>query len=428
MQKYFLKCTECGAEYGDDKFRLSCDGAHGPALLRSIYTEKKLTIREGNPGMFRFTDFMPVERTIDVQGAPVTYRSEGLAHHLGLKNLYIIFNGYWPEKNARMQTASFKELEAPSVLARIPEEHDGTIVVASAGNTGRAFAHICSMNEIPLVLVVPEENRREIWSPKPYNDCVKLILASGDSDYFDAITLAGKITLIDGFFPEGGAANVGRRDGMATTVLDAARVMGRLPGHYFQAIGSGTGGIAAWESCMRLHEDGDYGNTIMKLHLAQNTPFTPMTDAWKNGSRDLAPLDERQAKDDIHHIKAKVLSNRKPPYSLTGGVFDVLTASSGSMYAVHNSEVDRAMELFQDSEGIDIHPAGGVALGALIQAVEMDGIKKSDTIALNITGGGESEAKRDYDVQYLEPFEKISDRDIHSDGVTKSIESILTAV
>jgi cysteate synthase len=428
MRKYILKCTECGAEYDDDKFRLSCDGDHGPALLRSIYTEKKLTIRKDNPGMFRFTDFMPVERTLEVKGAPVTYKSEGLAHYLGLEDLYIIFNGYWPERDARMQTASFKELEAPSVLARIPEEHDGTIVVASAGNTGRAFAHICSMNEIPLVLVVPEESQREIWSPNPYDDCVKLILASGDSDYFDAITLAGKITSIDGFFPEGGAANVGRRDGMATTVLDAARVMGKIPGHYFQAIGSGTGGIAAWEACRRLYEDGDYGNTLMKLHLAQNAPFTPMTDAWKNGRRDLTPLDERQAKNAIHHIKAKVLSNRKPPYSLTGGVFDVLSASSGSMYAVQNREVDKAMELFQEHEGIDIHPAGGVALGALIQEVEMDGIQKSDTIALNITGGGEREVKRDYDVHYLEPFEKISNREIQSDGVIRSIESILAAV
>ncbi len=116
MRKYFLKCTECGAEYDDDKFRLSCDGDHGPALLRSVYTEKKLTIHDDKPGMFRFKDFMPVERTIDVQGAPVTYKSEGLARYLDLEDLYIIFNGYWPEKNARMQTASFKELEAPSVL------------------------------------------------------------------------------------------------------------------------------------------------------------------------------------------------------------------------------------------------------------------------------------------------------------------------
>ncbi|MCK4924933.1 MAG: pyridoxal-phosphate dependent enzyme, partial [Spirochaetes bacterium] len=153
MKKYILKCTECGAEYDDDSFRLRCDNTQGPALLRSIYKDKVLTPRDDNPGMFKYNDFLPVERMLDIEGRPVTFKSEALAGILGLKNLYIIFNGYWPERNALMRTASFKELEAPSVLARIPEKHNGTIVVASAGNTGRAFAHICSMNNIPLVLV-----------------------------------------------------------------------------------------------------------------------------------------------------------------------------------------------------------------------------------------------------------------------------------
>jgi len=425
MQKYILKCTECGAEYEDDSFRLRCDNSHGPALLRSIYKNKVLNIHDDNPGMFRHADFLPALRMLDVEGRPVTFRSKALADILGLKNLYIIFNGYWPERDALMRTASFKELEAPSVLARIPEKHNGTIVVASAGNTGRAFAYICSMNSIPLVLVIPEESRKEIWSPQPYQDCVKLLFASGDSDYFDAITLAGKVTKVQGFFPEGGAANVARRDGMATTVLDAASSIGSIPDHYFQAVGSGTGGIAAWESCLRLQGDGSYGNTVMKLHLAQNAPFQPMTEAWNEGQRDLPPLDEKKAKAEIHQIKAKVLSNRKPPYSLTGGVFDVLSASSGAMYAVDNEGVDRAMDLFEKHEKSDIHPAGGVALGALVQAIEREAVKPDDIIALNITGGGEKKIKAERPVHYLEPFARFSTDEIHSEGIEEKIEAVL---
>jgi len=425
MGKYYLKCIECGAEYEDDKFRLRCDREHGPALLRSMYTNRKLSTCEDNPGMFKYADFLPIERMLDVEGAPVTFKSEVLGEHLGLENLYIIFNGYWPERNAWMRTASFKELEAPSVLARIPENHDGTIVVASAGNTGRAFAHICSMNNIPLVLVIPEDRLDEIWAPLPFKDCVRLLLATGNSDYFDAITLAGKVTNIDGFFPEGGAANVGRRDGMATTVLDAACTIGKIPDHYFQAVGSGTGGVAAWESCLRLREDGAYGDVMMKLHLAQNAPFIPMTEAWNRGKRDLPLLDEEKAKNEIHHIKAKVLSNRKPPYALAGGVFDVLTESSGSMYAVHNDEVQRAMDLFYELEGIDIHPAGGVALGALMQAVKSKSLHDGEVIALNITGGGEERIKAESDVHYLEPLTSFSVEEIHDDGIEDELRSIL---
>lgn len=425
MKKYNLECLYCGELYEDDSFRLTCDNDHAPSLLRAVYANKKLTIHENQTGMFKFMDFLPVNRVLENEGAPLTYKSERLAKILGLQNLYVIFNGYWPEKKAMISTASFKELEAPSVLARIPEDNTSTIVVASAGNTGRAFANICSINNIPLVLVIPETSIEEIWSPKPFNSCVKLILASGRSDYLDAITLASKITEFEGFFPEGGAANVARRDGMATTVLDAAHRIGQIPDHYFQAVGSGTGGIAAWESALRLHEDGSYGTNQMRLHLAQNYPFTLMTDAWAQKEKMLPNWDEKESKEKIGQINAHVLSNRNPPYSITGGVYDTLTASNGLMYSVTNTEGEAAMELFEQHEGCDLHPASGIALGALIQAVNSQTVNKEDVIAFNATGGGERRFRRDYHLHYLQPFARIADKEINSADAAKKIESIL---
>lgn len=425
MKKYTLECLHCGARYEDDSFRLKCDIDHKPSLLRTVYSNKKLTVRENQIGMFKFMDFLPVSRVIQNKGAPVTYKSERLSKILGLKNLYIIFNGYWPEKKAMIYTASFKELEAPSVLARVPEDNTNTIVVASAGNTGRAFANICSINNIPLVLVIPETSIAEIWSSRPFNDCVKLILASAGSDYLDAITLASKITEFEGFFPEGGEANVARRDGMATTVLDAGHKIGQIPDHYFQAVGSGTGGIAAWESALRLAEDGSYGTNHMKLHLAQNYPFTLMTDAWKLREKNLPNWDEHESKEKIRQINAIVLSNRRPPYSITGGVFDTLSASNGQMYSVTNREAEEAMELFEQQEGCDLHPASGIALGALFQAVKNQQVGKDEIIVLNATGGGEGRFKRDFHLHYLPPFAKLTDKEINSQEAAKKIESVL---
>jgi len=428
MKKYHLECLQCGALYEDDSFRLKCDNDHKPSLLRTVYANKKLTVHESQIGMFKFMDFLPVSRVLQNEGAPVTFKSEKLSKFLGLENLYIIFNGYWPEKKAMIYTASFKELEAPSVLARIPEDNTNTIVVASVGNTGRAFANICSKNNIPLVLVIPETSIAEIWSPHPFNDCVKLILASAGSDYLDAITLASKITEFDGFFPEGGAANVARRDGMATTVLDAGHHIGQIPDHYFQAVGSGTGGISAWEAALRLHEDGSFGKNQMKLHLAQNFPFTLMTDAWKGREKILPNWDENESKEKIRQINATVLSNRKPPYSLTGGVFDTLSASNGLMYSVTNKEAEEAMELFEQQEGCDLHPASGVALGALFQAVKNQQVQKDEIIVLNATGGGEERFRRDFHLYYLPPFARLTDKEINSQEAPKKIESILNNI
>jgi cysteate synthase len=68
---------------------------------------------------------------------------------------------------------------------------------------------------------------------------------------------------------------------MATTVLSAVTTIGQIPEYYFQAVGSGTGAIAAWEANLRLIEDGRFGTNKMKLMVSQNSPFIPLYDAWK---------------------------------------------------------------------------------------------------------------------------------------------------
>ncbi len=50
-----------------------------------------------------------------------------------------------------MTTCSFKDLEAPPTVERMMEREDGqTLVVASAGNTARAFAQAASEANLPL--------------------------------------------------------------------------------------------------------------------------------------------------------------------------------------------------------------------------------------------------------------------------------------
>ncbi len=208
---------------------------------------------------------------------------------------------------------------------------------------------------------------------------------------------------MEGFFPEGGAKNVARRDGMGTTVLSAVTTIGRIPDYYFQAVGSGTGAIAAWEANRRFIADGRFGNHLMKLMVSQNVPFTLMYDAWKAGSRALLPLDEEVARKQCEAISAKVLSNRKPPYSLKGGLFDALTATGGDMFAVENGEVKEAVQLFAETEGIDIEPAAGVAVASLRQALEEGKVEREAVVMLNVTGGGIGRLKAEHPVVYRKP-------------------------
>jgi cysteate synthase len=374
-----------------------------PGLIRAVYQHKQINPKDPAYGIYRFADWLPVNRMLQGSSAPVTYKSTGLASLLGLKSLYITFSGYWPEKGVNMSTCSFKETEAYSVCGRMDPKQEKVLVVASAGNTARAFAKVCSDNKIPLLLCVPEDNLDALWFENPLNDCVKLIASRSGSDYFDAIHLSNLACQCEGFIAEGGAKNVARRDGMGTTMLSAATHIGIIPDYYFQAIGSGTGAIAAWEANLRLIADGRFGNTMMKLMVSQNSPFVPIMNAWKANSRDMLPFDDETARKEVEIIDAKVLSNRKPPYPPIGGLFDALTETQGEVLVVTNEDARKAAALFLEHEGNDIHPAAAVAVASLIESVNEGKIDPEAIVMLNITGGGEQKFKNGKTLHYLIP-------------------------
>jgi cysteate synthase len=400
---YKLQSVKTGKIFDENGWTLEAPDETEPTLIRAIYEKPQLDVKDDSWGLYKFADWLPIGRTLKGSSAPVTYKSEGLAKELGLSNLWITFSGYWPDKGANMSTCSFKETEAYSVCGRMTPEMDKILVVASAGNTSRSFAKVCSDNNIPLLICVPEDNLNALWFDKPLNDCVKLICSRSGSDYFDAIHLSNIVAGMEGFIPEGGAKNVARRDGMATTVFSAVTTIGQIPDYYFQAVGSGTGAIAAWEANLRFIADGRFGTNKMKLLVSQNAPFVPLYDAWKANSRAMLPLDENLARKQVEEIDAKVLSNRKPPYPIAGGLFDALTDSGGDVLVATNELARAAAKLFEQTEGNDIHPASAVAAATLIEAAKDGNIDKNDVIMLNITGGGEDRFKAEKELFYLNP-------------------------
>jgi cysteate synthase len=400
---YRLRSVRTGSEFDDTGWMLDPPGEREPSLIRAIYGKQKLDVKDGSFGLYRFADWLPVRRFLKGSSAPVTWKSKGLANALKLDNLWITFSGFWPDKGAMMRTCSFKETEAYSVCGRLDPSNGKVLVVASAGNTARAFARVCSDNNIPLLLCMPYDTLDAMWFDEPVNPCVRLAVTESGSDYFDAINLSNLATTSGKFLPEGGAKNVARRDGMGTTVLSAATTMGAIPDWYFQAVGSGTGAIAAWEANLRLIGDGRFGNRKMKLMVSQNCPFTPMADAWKRDARDLSIPSDDHARKQVSEIIAKVLSNRKPPYGITGGLYDAMKDAGGDFTIVTNDELHEASELFSVTEGIDIHPAAAVAVASLMKAVSGQRTGKGESVMINITGGGESLMKKGRKLHYLKP-------------------------
>jgi cysteate synthase len=305
---------------------------------------------------------------------------------------------------------------APTVQRLIEHRRETILVVASAGNTGRAFAHACSITRQPLALVVPASALSKIWLPGDgvLHDSVFTI--SVDGDYSDAIALGDQLACHSGFAPEGGARNVARRDGMGTVMLEAALTINQTPDHYFQAVGSGTGGISAWEASMRLIKDGRFGLRMPVLNLAQNLPCAPIFSALHGVAVDPSCPEG---------MYDEVLFNRRPPLSVKGGVADALAATAGTIQGVTNDEAKEARRLFERTEGIDIMPAAAVAVSALMKSMKSGSVNTRDIVLLNITGGGEERLREDVGVTPLQSDLRVERSGADLDAIASLVARVL---
>jgi len=410
MGDYILRCPE-GEIVEEDIHTLACRSGH-EGLLRAEYSAKRLIPREFS-GIYKFYDWLPVRSVLDTRSAPIAFQSERLSRELGLKNLWVGFTGYYPERGAYTTSCSFKEMEALPTYSRVNDLGGGTVLLASVGNTARAFAQVAGETGCKCLIVVPEKSADRL---KVTKDTGHARLFTVNGDYTDAIEMSDRIAALGGFIVEGGARNVARRDGMGTVLLEGVLTMGRLPDHYFQAVGSGTGAISAWEASIRLLEDGRFGSRLPMLNLSQNLPFVPMKKAWDAGRREITKEDLGDSTHDIGLIYADVLTNRKPPYGIPGGLFDAMSACGGRFFDISEAEAVSAGKLWSSAESVSLDPAANVALASLIRAVEEDMASCEDVIFLNITGGGMDRAEEELGLVTILPEaglkKDISDEDL----------------
>ncbi len=405
--KYTLTCAQCG--WSARIFQILCPRCKKEALLKTSYKHAAMETPAPAANFSSYLNYLPIDHMPDSDVDPKIgmFQSGKIADYLNLKNLHVLFSGHWPEKNAFNIVGSFKLFEAICVLKKA-DETNKLLILSSAGNAGRAAVQLSILLNYPVIVVIPANatGLMEVWNPHHRRSCFLIAVENGF--YAEAIETVDHImSNIHGLVREGGVYNVARRDALGAPFLRACMKMGGIPAHYFQAIGSGTGAIAALEASRRLLDASfplanartDAGvNGAMRLRLSQNDPFSPVARAWKNGKREYRGYSPRESRERLEKTAAQVLSNNNPPYAARGGLFDALSETSGTVDGVSNEEVRRAMDLFRGMKHVDLDPAAGVALASLKRAAKEKTVYPDDVVLLHLTGGGYDNIKRDYNL------------------------------
>jgi cysteate synthase len=391
--RYRLRCTACGAFLPDEDYRLKCTFQHKPAFLRTAYLAEHFAM-SGGANMARYERWLPAGRAVAGAGRAGVYKAEKLAAKLEMSDLWIAFGGWLPMRNATLPTATFTDLQATAAFARIPADDTRPLVVAAMGASAASFAAIATALSYPLVLVVNAAGLRRLgWAGRIGSTVRTILVADGAPE--DVVRFANELGDTEQFIREGGVANVARRDGVGTMMLEAVELIGKLPDVYVQAVNEGTGALGMFETSLRLIADGRYGSTVPKLVLGQNAPSSPVADAWQKLSPMIrVPSPDLRAQR-VEAIYASMLASQTPPYDVRGGIFDALVASGGATYSVKNEEIIAAARLFWECEQVDIEPEAAVAVASLQAALAAKTIDRSQTVLLGITAGGSSLLNRE---------------------------------
>jgi cysteate synthase len=113
--KYHLQCVATGEMFEDRGWSLDCPACHTPSLIRTQYAKRELTLHD-DKGLYRYREWLPMRRQLRCNATHATYKSDGLAEFLGLENLYITFNGYFPESSFKINGIEWDSTKAESLF------------------------------------------------------------------------------------------------------------------------------------------------------------------------------------------------------------------------------------------------------------------------------------------------------------------------
>src|ERR1700754_4931065 len=176
-----LKCKECSTTYPLEA-RYVCERCFGPLEVAyrprgSDPAELKRRIQAGPHSLWRYADFLPLERTtrsaLPAGWTPLV-RADRLAERLGLRELYI-------KNETANPTHSFKDRVVSIALARAQELGFDTIACASTGNLANAVAaHAAAAGWAAYVLIPHDLEEEKILATGAYG--ANVVAVGGNYD------------------------------------------------------------------------------------------------------------------------------------------------------------------------------------------------------------------------------------------------------
>lgn len=378
---YELQCVRCGTRYDESQTYTTCLKCGAPLDVKYDYQYigERLNVHVLKTAPIRalkYLDFYPLLDlrkvvTLNEGGTPL-YHCTRLGDRLGLKKLYVKFEGANP-------TGAFKDRGSMVELTKALELNSTSVCVASTGNMAASVSAYSAKAGLPCYVLVPEGTPAGKLS-QTLSYGARVIQIRGTYD--DAARLAAQLANEHNFYLAGDYAF--RLEGQKSEAYEIIEQLDwKSPDEVFVPIGCGTNLSAIWKG-FREFKMFDFVDSTPSMIGVQADGCAPVVNAFNSKSKTITPVEKPQT------ISSAIAAGN-PLDGLK--VLAALRESKGLVKSVSDAKTLEAQRMLAREESIFVEPSAATSLALLQDLIKSGKVSKDEVIVLVMTGAGLKDPK-----------------------------------
>ena len=377
-----LKCIECGTTYDIDEIIYKCGKCDGilevvtdiEELRNKISTDKW---KGRSLSVWRYIDFLPIKDKINIvtlnEGGTGLHRCKRLAEKIGLKKLFIKFEGENP-------TGSFKDRGMTVGVSKARELGVSIVICASTGNTSASLAAYAAKSGRQCIVLVPAGKIGVGKLAQAIAHGARLIQVKGNFD--DSLDMVFQLCERNNQIYLLNSVNPFRIEGQKTIAFEVSEQLGVPPDCMVMPVGNAGNISAAWKGFNEFEAVG-LTNSKPRMIGIQAEGASPIVNAYRKKKIRVEPILFPETVATAIRIGNPV-SWRK--------ALNSIYESNGHAETVTDQEILDAQRLLAQTEGIFAEPASATPIASLRNLLDQGEIEKTDSVVCVATGHGLKDA------------------------------------
>ncbi len=370
---YQVKCFECSMIIKDEKLDAcpSCGGLLNVEMdLSSLRGETPKSSLIAPLGVWRYAPFLPAEASKAVsllEGGTPLYDCHALARELGMKRLYVKYEGANP-------TGSFKDRGMTVGVSKALELGCKVVGCASTGNTSAALAAYAAKAGLGCVVLLPSGKVALGKLAQAMFYGAKVISIDGNFD--DALNVVRQLSR-EGHLYLLNSINPFRPEGQKTVAFEIIEQLElEVPDAIVLPVGNAANIWAVYKGLSEWMEVG-WISRMPRLIGVQAAGSNPIAVAFRQGRRDFIPQDHPETVATAIRI-GNPASGRKALKAIydTGGLATDVT----------DDEIIAAQKLLGKREGVGVEPASAASIAGVVKLRHQGLISKEEKVVCICTG------------------------------------------